>query len=755
MKKTLLLVQILILAIPMLVSAQVTNEEEDKSFSPYFLVLSEDTTIDQLPLKSTSADVVISGVIANVSVRQMYTNEGQVTLEAIYVFPASTRAAVYYMQMEIGDRILMARIKEKAEAREMYEAAKDSGKTATLLEQDRPNVFQMNVANILPGDTIVIEMRYTELLVPTEKVYEFVYPTVVGPRYVSPSEEGETWPAIPYQHEGEAPLYDFHIGVTINAGMKIQELNCVSHPSVKYHFKGDAVACSEDDLMGNKDYILRYRLAGGQVASGLLLYEGEDENFFLAMIQPPENPQDYQIPPREYVFIMDVSGSMYGYPIDVSKALLTDLVGNLREQDRFNMVFFAGSNYVLSPTSLPATEENINMALQAIDDKEGGGGTELLPALQTALDLPGTENFARTFVIATDGYVTVEKEAFDLIRDNLNEANFFSFGIGTGVNRYIIEGMAHVGMGEPFVVTKQEEASEKADLFREYVQYPVLTNIEVDFGDFDVYDVEPPAVPDVITERPVILFGKWVGSATGTLSVQGLSGSQTYTSNLDVDQYAADKENIALRYLWARHRIRLLDDYRSLYTEGWAWSADTNYINLLKEEITGLGLKYNLLTQYTSFIAIDSIVRADSGDAQTVNQPLPLPEGVSDKAIGAEGDWAYAGNQPGRVLSLEKNSAKEYKGSRIEKNYPNPFEGSTTLRLFVHKDDALLDKSLEVYNYLGQLVYRIDLTAYTDGWHEITITLPGNARSASGIYFARLKVGDEFVSSLPLNYLIK
>ncbi|MBL7112452.1 MAG: VWA domain-containing protein [Bacteroidales bacterium] len=754
MKKTLLLLQILLLTIPALVNSQVTDEEEDKTFSPYFLVMSEDTTLDQLPLKSTSADVVISGVIANVSVKQMYTNEGQKTLEAIYVFPASTRAAVYFMQMEIGNRILMAQIKEKAEAREMYEAAKDSGKTATLLEQDRPNVFQMNVANILPGDTIVVEMRYTELLVPTEKVYEFVYPTVVGPRYVSPSEDGETWPAIPYQHEGEAPLYDFHIGVAINAGMKIQEVTCVSHSSVEFNFDGDEVAYSADDLPGNKDYILQYQLAGGQVATGLLLYEGEDENFFLAMIQPPENPQDYQIPPREYVFIMDVSGSMYGYPIDVSKTLLRDLVGSLREQDRFNMVFFAGSNYVLSPTSLPATEENINMAIQAIDDKEGGGGTELLSALQTALDLPGTKNYARTFVIATDGYVTVEKEAFDLIRENLNEANFFSFGIGKSVNRYIIEGMAHVGMGEPFVVTDQEEASEKANLFREYIQYPVLTNIEVDFADFEVYDVEPPAIPDVIAERPVILFGKWNGSATGKINIEGLSGSQTYTSSLEVDKFESGDENVALRYLWARHRIQLLDDYRNIYSE-WSWYADTNYLNLLKEEITALGLKYSLLTQYTSFIAIDSIVRADSGDAQTVIQPLPLPEGVSDYAVGDDRSWNYSGLPEGAAVTMVKNATAEQNQSMIQKNYPNPFESSTTLRLFIHKDDEEMEKSMEVYNYLGQMVYRIDLTEYTEGWHEVALTLPGNASHITGIYFARLKVGDEFVSSLALNYIVK
>lgn len=738
MEKLLSLLAAILLILPVTLNAQDSNEEEeDKSLSPYFVVMSEDTTLDQLPLKSTSADVNISGVIANVSVKQMYTNEGDKTLEAIYVFPASTRAAVYYMQMEIGNRILMAKIKEEEEAREMYEAAKDSGQTATLLEQQRPNVFQMNVANILPGDTIVVEMRYTELLVPTNKVYEFVYPTAVGPRYVSPSETGETWQGQPYQHEGEAPLYDFNMNVTINAGMKIQELTCISHPEVGFNFEDEEKAFSEDALPGNKDYILQYQLAGGQIASGLLLYEGEEENFFLAMIQPPENPQDYQIPPREYVFIMDISGSMYGYPIEVSKTLLSDLVGNLRPEDKFNMIFFAGGNYLLSPYSLPATEENINMAIQAIDNKVGGGGTQLLPALQTALNLEGTEDFARTFVIATDGYVSVEKAAFDLIRENLNEANFFAFGIGKSVNRYIIEGIANVGMGEPFVVAKQEEAADKADRFREYIQYPVLTNINTDYGDFDVYDVEPLNVPDVIAERPVILFGKYNGAPAGTIKVEGLSGMDNFTTDLALDNYAPEENNSALRYLWARHKIQLLSDYHNL-------SHDDN----LKEEITTLGLKYSLLTEFTSFIAVDSIVRADSSGSETVNQPLPLPEGVSDNALGDS--YVSTG-----ALSLSKTDDEKQEKTRIEKNYPNPFTGSTVLSIFIEEENADAEKYIEIFNSLGQLIRRIDMTEYKSGWHQIVLNIDPEIMRNPSVIIARLKIDEEYVSALKMEIIAR
>ena len=214
------------------------SEYEDQTTSPYFFVETDDPTIDQLPLKSTSAEVNISGVIAEVRVKQTYCNEGTSVLEAIYVFPASTKAAVHHMQMIIGERKITAKIEEKQKARQEYEEAKEEGKTATLLEQDRPNVFKMNVANILPGDTIVVEMHYTELITPNKGIYEFVYPTVVGPRYCSPSEDGEDWIETPYLHEGEKPPYTFEITVNINAGLPISEMYCSSHPAALLSYTG-------------------------------------------------------------------------------------------------------------------------------------------------------------------------------------------------------------------------------------------------------------------------------------------------------------------------------------------------------------------------------------------------------------------------------------------------------------------------------------------------------------------------------------
>jgi Ca-activated chloride channel family protein len=605
-------------------------EGGNRTLSPYFFVKSDDPGVDQLPLKSTSADVKVVGVIADVIVTQIYKNEGKRPLEAIYIFPASTRAAVYGMRMTIGKRTIIAKIEERKEARRRYEEAKQQGKSASLLEQQRPNVFQMNIANILPGDVIQVELKYTELLVPTDGIYEFVYPTVVGPRYSNQSAETarltQKWVENPYLHQGESPSYVFDIAADLTAGLPIQNVACTSH-KVDIHYDGPSRASIKLDPLdkkgGNRDFILQYKLAGGKVQSGVVLFEGEKENFFLLMLQPPKQVSVSQIPPREYIFLVDVSGSMHGFPLDISKKLLKDLIGNLRPTDRFNVLLFSGGSSLMSEQSLPATSENIHHAINLIERQRGGGGTELLPALKRALSLTRSEGYSRSVVIATDGYVMVEEEVFDLIRKNLGDANMFTFGIGSSVNRHLLEGMARVGMGEPFVISKPEETREKATSFRKMIESPVLTKIKVDFGKFNVYDVEPLSIPDVFAERPVIIFGKWRGKPGGEITLHGITISAPYANKIEMRKERPLKSNSALQYLWARHRITLLSDYNSL-------RQDPDRI----KEVTQLGLTYNLLTAYTSFVAIDNEVRVTNDQAVTVKQPLPLPEGVSDYAVG-------------------------------------------------------------------------------------------------------------------------
>lgn len=626
-------------AFPGLSNAAAQSASADKTLSPFFFVRG-DPGVDRLPLKDTMVDVAVSGVITEVSVVQTYKNEGSRPINASYIFPASTRAAVYGMRMKIRDEIIYAKIKEREQAREDFEKAKKDGKSASLLEQDRPNVFAMSVANIMPGDDVRIELSYTELLVPTDGDYEFVYPTVIGPRYSSDKEseagDHDKFVKTPYQHEGRPPASTLHISTRVAAGLPIQSLDCPSHrikPQLLNASTATLVLDEPDAFQGNRDFILRYRLAGSQIQSGLMLFKGGDENFFLYMAEPPARVNVSEVPPREYVFVVDVSGSMEGFPLKTAKELLTNLIGGLRSNDYFNVVLFAGDSAVLSETAVQANKENVAHAIDLIDHQRGGGGTELLGGIQRAMGLKHQAGVSRSIVLVTDGYVSAERGVFDEIRNNLDNTNVFAFGIGTSVNRYLIEGVARAGMGEPFVVESEKEAEETAERFRTYIESPVLTDVKVKADGFDIYDVQPAHFPDMFAQRPIVLFGKWRGEATGQFVLTGQSGVGEFTTALDVAGVRPDEGNRALRYLWARSRIAELSDF-----------GDGELPRNRIREITDLGLKYNLLTQYTSFIAVREKLVNPKGAADDVDQPLPLPVGVMDTAVGSEPElWCLLG----------------------------------------------------------------------------------------------------------------
>ncbi|HEV8315745.1 MAG TPA: VIT domain-containing protein, partial [Burkholderiaceae bacterium] len=605
--------------------AHADDSEARPAEGPYFHIASDDPSTDRLPLKSTRVDVRIAGVIADVTVTQQYKNEGQRPIEARYVFPGSTRAAVHAMNVRLGDRLLAARIQEKHRARLEYEAAKKEGKTSALLEQERPNVFQMNVANILPGDDVRVELHYTELIAPTEGRYQFVFPTVVGPRYHRPASAGGSsgFPASPYLHAGEPSNTLLEMNVTLSAPLPISDVSSPSHTLEVQGEGGRQVQVyTAGHSANNRDFMLDYRLGGEHTATGLMLYQGPEENFFLALVEPPKAIAPSQINPRDYIFVVDISGSMHGYPLDTAKVLLRELIGHLRPSDSFNVMLFSGSNRMLNDASVPATRANIERAIQTIERMGGSGSTEIVPALKRVAALPKSPDVSRTVIVVTDGYVTVENEVFQLVRRNLGIANVFAFGIGTSVNRHLIEGIARAGQGEPFIVTKPEQAARQAERLRHMIDSPVLTQLKARFEGLDVYDVEPAQLPDVLGGRPVLIYGKWRGSAAGRLILDGRSASGDYREVVEAP--APDTQSVALRHLWARQRIQQLSDQEALQ------GGDTQ-----RDAITGLGLKYSLLTQYTSFIAVDHVVRS-SERSTAVDQPSPMPQGVSDAAIGAE-----------------------------------------------------------------------------------------------------------------------
>ncbi|PKL84947.1 MAG: trypsin [Ignavibacteriae bacterium HGW-Ignavibacteriae-1] len=624
----------LILTIAFLVSLSYVSAQRSfveagvKGESPYF-ELPPDINIEHFPLLSTKADVTISGMMADVTITQSYVNRGEKAIEAVYVFPASTRAAVYAMEMKIADRTIKAVIQPKAKAREMYEEAKEEGKSASLLEQRRPNIFSMNVANVMPGDTIQVALRYTEMLIPEELEYEFVLPTVVGPRYISEKNDTDN----PVENVGyipsNVPTYDFDISITMNTIIPMDKLSSKSHKIEiqKLNDNQQIIKLAKgEEKSGNRDFILSFRPAGERIETGLLLHQGDKENYFMLVIQPPKRVEIKDVVPREFIFVVDVSGSMNGFPIDISKASMEQLLRRMRPNDLFNVILFASGTVLFSENSIAATDKNLMNAIEFINKEHGHGGTELMPALELALNMPNNEGYSKSIVVMTDGLVGVDKKAVNYIRDNLNKANLYSFGIGNSMNRFLIEAMALAGAGEPLIITGPEGAQKAADRFMKYIESPVLTDISIEFDGFATYDVEPIKPFDLTAERPIIVYGKYEGHPSGTIVLRGKTAKQDLHVNIPVDRFGKMDQSNAIKYIYARNKLKLIEMYDNFGKNNY------NYKNIstlsFEDAITEIGMKYKLLTEHTSFVAIDSEIRNESGEYDTVNQPLPVPEGM-------------------------------------------------------------------------------------------------------------------------------
>lgn len=613
--------------------AQPACDDCAESLAPRLWIPDGDPATDVLPLKASHADIRINGPIAEVTVTQHYRNDGQRAINARYVFPGSTHAAVHGLTMKIGERIVKAKIEEKQQAKQLFAQAQQEGKRAALMTQQRPNVFMMDVANIMPGDDVELALTYSELLVPEQGVYELVYPTVVGPRYGSDPLQvarDAAWIANPYAKDanGRNPAAtETRINLAIDSPIAIKDLQSVQH-KIETRWQSDKSAtislAGSETQPGNRDFILRFRLQDEQIVSGLMTYSQGADNYFLMMAEPPARVQSEQIMNREYLFVVDVSGSMFGFPLDTAKQLMIRLLSALKPTESFNILFFAGDASVLSPEPLTATPEHIRQALAMMSGYNGGGGTELINALTQAYAMPRKADVARSLVIVTDGYVNAEREAYTLIADHLNNSNLFAFGIGSSVNRHLIESMAKAGAGEPFIVTGEQEVDAVSTRFRRIIEAPLLSNIAVTGKDVELYDLEPKHIPLMLAERPIVIFGKYrATSDQAAIELQGQSANGTYHVAMPLAEASRDSRAGLLPVLWARNRLTRLADRAG------------NDMALNRNEIIKLGLDYSLLTPYTAFIAVDEVVANAARQAEDVHQPLPLPQGVSEYALAA------------------------------------------------------------------------------------------------------------------------
>lgn len=576
--------------------------------------------LDSFPLKSSHSKVTITGPIAQVELTQTYTNHGDKSIDATYFFPASTKAAVHGMTMTIGDRTIIAEIQEKEKARKTFENAKKQNKSASLLTQSKPNIFSMEVARILPGDVLSLTLNYSEILVPNSNLYELVIPTAIGPRYRE-GKARETTITNPFLGEKSSKTIPtrFSVDLDLSSPLAIQSLACPSHEQAKITYRSKTqAALNLPATRPDRDFILRYQLANQKIQSGLLTHKGDDENTFLLQVEPPTNITPQDIPERDFIFVIDVSGSMKGFPLNLANELFRDLATTLRPEDRFNMLLFAGANELLSPQSLPANSANISKAINFLKNARGNGGTRLLNALDQALALPHNHDRSRSLVLISDGYISAEDAVFDLIKEKSTGTNIFPLGVGSSVNRHLIEGLSHFAGRDHYIVTHSTETDQAKDRFRKAISTPVLTNIQITGEGLTLSELLPARQPDLFAGQPLSLVGKWTGH-TGTITMTGTTGggekiSQSFTLN-------PEQKTPSLPTLWARTRVREISDFSTLVKRPQETA-----------EVTKLGLKYQLLTPFTSFVATTPEAREDTTKTTLIKQALPLPKGVSNSA---------------------------------------------------------------------------------------------------------------------------
>ncbi len=588
------------------------------------------------PLEHTEVLVNIAGNIARVEVIQTFQNPFNRPLEAIYIFPLPDESAVDDMEIKIGDRIIKGNIKKREEAKQIYEQAKKQGKTAGLLEQERENIFTQSLANILPGEKIDVTIRYTDSLKFTGGNYDFVFPMVVGPRYI---------PGNVIDHSGDTDQVPdasrinpsiipsgmrsgHNIGVTveIDAGLSIYNIVSTSHQiNVENRGQKAIIKLQKHDNIPNKDLILRYQIAG-QKTEATVLNQVDDRGLHVAVYLIPAityNPQE--IVAKDVIFLMDTSGSQQGEPLAQCKELMRRFINGLNPDDTFTIIDFANTATYLSQQPLNNTPQNRQRAINYINSLNANGGTELMHGINAVMKFPATSGRLRSIVLLTDGFIGNDNEILAAIQDKLKPGNrLYSFGVGSSVNRYLLNRIAEIGRGTCQIVRQNENPEPVAEKFFREINNPVLTNISITWeGTGENPIIYPSIVPDLFAEQPLVLFGRKADKIAGKLHIKGMvARGYEYEKTLNI--IGEERGNIAIAQLWGRQKIK--DISKTMLN-----------VETKKgvEEITETALTYQLLSQYTSFVAVSDDVRISPETERIFMEvPVEMPEGVNFRGGG-------------------------------------------------------------------------------------------------------------------------
>jgi len=595
------------------------------------------------PMLKTDVKMAISGMMARVSVQQKFKNIGGEWVEGIYVFPLPEEAAVDRMRLRIGERIIEGEIKEKAEARRTYEKAKREGKRASLLRQERPNIFTTAVANIGPGEEVVVEIEYQQNLHYDQGQFRIRFPLVVAPRYIpgTPVLQDEIkgfqttgWAKdtdqVPDASKITPPVVDpshgkinqVSIQVDLNAGFPLAQVISSYHKmdSSEDEHGVRHLTLHDGQVPADRDFELVWQPTTGNAPQAALFQEGwSGEDYALIMVMPPAKTTSSRIP-REVVFVIDTSGSMHGQSIDQARAALQLALKRLHPGDRFNVVQFNSYTDALFRTAVPVTPDNINKAQNYVGGLHAEGGTEMLSALQLALRDKSPEGMLRQVIFLTDGSVGNEEQLFSTIQKQLGNSRLFTVGIGSAPNSFFMTRAAQFGRGTFTYIGKVDEVKQKmAQLFSK-LESPVLRDISVNLKDSDKVEIWPKRIPDLYLGEPLLLAIR-MEQPLAELNLTGMLDGQSWSRKIGLKGGASSK---GVHLLWARRKIADLMDQK-------ARGKDEGEV---RKAVLDLALTHKLVSKYTSLVAVDKTpARPLKQPLQKKQIPTNLPNGWSGNKV--------------------------------------------------------------------------------------------------------------------------
>jgi len=661
------------------------------------------------PLEHTSVKGEVSGFIARVSVTQTFHNPSDKKIEAVYTFPLSADAAVDDMLMRVGDREIRGVIKPREEARAIYERAVQRGHVASLLDQERPNIFTQSVANIMPGQKVEITIRYVETLPYDEGAFQFVFPMVVGPRFIPGQPVGQSgtgWApdttAVPDASRITPPVtpkdtragHDIDLTVSIDAGVPISNISSRLHEvDVRQDAAHRAVVSLKNvKEIPNRDFVLCYDVAGEEIRSGVLTHKQGNDGYAMLVVIPPKRPKPEQIAGKEMIFVIDCSGSQMGWPLEKAKETMRYFIAHMNPSDTFNIVDFNVRARMLFSEPKPNTAEYREKALEYLKSLQAQGGTWMGPAVETAAQTKPPENRLRIVTFMTDGYVGNDFEIIALVKQLRGKSRWFPFGTGNSVNRYLLDTMAKVGGGEVEYVLLNSSAEEAARRFYDRIAAPVLTDVTISTEGISLQDVFPAQVSDLWSRKPLVFKARYSSPGAGKVVVNGSTGGKPYQQSVDVSLPDAQPRNDSIASLWARAKVDALMEQDLMGIQRGTPKPE------IKDEIVRVALAHRIMTQFTSFVAVEEAVVTVDGKPVKVTVPVEMPDGVSREGIFGEMDAmkGQLGMAPGSapVPQAAKSWGAVQGVARGRADSPEGLEFKQTRRVYV-KENYVAGKASE------------------------------------------------------------